>query len=107
MVSGGSSAQNDPQQQILDRAAGDPEFRARLLANPNAAIQEQLGVPLPSTVTIRVIEEQPGEVVLVLPAQGITSGTHLSDTELEAVSGGDSGGGFVCTWAQVGNYCLS
>jgi hypothetical protein len=83
-----SSGQSDPQQQVIDRAATDPEFRKRLIEDPNAALREQTGVPLPPTVTIRVIEEQPGEVVLVLPARDAASGRQLSDAELEGVAGG-------------------
>lgn len=83
-----SGGQTDPQQQVMDRVRSDSDFRNRLLQDPKAAIQEQLGIPVPASVTVRVIEEQPGEVVLVLPARGIESGTQLSDTDLESVAGG-------------------
>jgi hypothetical protein len=59
----------------------------------------ELGIPLPANVTIRVVEEQPGEVVLVLPATLPASGSQLSDSEPEAVAGGgtlDSWGGDLC-----------
>jgi hypothetical protein len=83
-----SSARSDPQQQIIDRASTDPDFRNRLLANPSAAASEQLEVPIPPNVTIRVVEEQPGEVVLVLPSVAPHSGARLSDEDLEKVAGG-------------------
>jgi hypothetical protein len=90
-TSGGSSAQEDAQQQMIDRASSDPTFRDQLLRDPREAIQEEIGIPLPANITIRVVEEQPGEVILVLPAQSMAPGTTLSDADLEAAAGGDSG----------------
>jgi hypothetical protein len=68
----------------------DPDFRARLLENPQEAIGEELGTAISSSATFRVIEEQPGEVVLVLPARPMESGGALSDEELEQVAGGST-----------------
>jgi hypothetical protein len=87
-TSSGSSAQGNPQQQVIDRAGTDPAFRAQLLENPKSAISETLGIPLPESVAIRVIEEQPGEVVLVLPSQSMRAGAELPDENLEEVAGG-------------------
>jgi hypothetical protein len=87
-VTSDSSGQSDPQQQIILQASSDPEFRNRLLQDPKAAIEEQLGIQVPASVLVRVVEEEPGEVVLVLPAQGMAPGTQLSDAELEGVAGG-------------------
>jgi hypothetical protein len=89
MTSEGTGPQG-AQQQVIDRASSDPEFRAQLLENPKEAISKQLGVPLPEGITIRAIEEQPGEVVLVLPARGTASGARLSSQDLEQVAGGGS-----------------
>lgn len=87
MTSTDSGAARDAEQQIIDRAMRDPDFRNRLLENPREAIQDELGIAL-ATATIRVIEEQPGEVVLVLPAQTAESASSLSDQDLESVAGG-------------------
>jgi hypothetical protein len=89
-MTSGSSSPQQAQQQIIDRANADPEFRNRLLQDPKGAIQEQLGIPLPASITVRVVEEGPGEVVLVLPEQGAASGTPLSDADLEGVAGGNA-----------------
>lgn len=78
-------------QGLLTRSSTDPEFRARLLADPRGALAEHTGVDaalLPDAVArIRFVEEgesAPG--VVVLPA---TAGeAELSETELETVSGG-------------------
>jgi hypothetical protein len=80
------------QQQIIDRAAASSDFRAKLLQSPHDTIQEEFGIPLPPNVRIRVVEEQPGEVVLVLPARSVQSGSALSDADLDVASGGASGG---------------
>jgi hypothetical protein len=91
MVSGDSNPR-DAQQQVIDRAGTDPAFRAQLIQNPRDAINAQLGISLPDGVAVRVIEEQPGEVVLVLPNQTMGSGTRLSGEDLENVAGGCYGG---------------
>jgi hypothetical protein len=87
-TSSGSSAQGNPQQQVIDRAGTDPAFRSQLLENPSAAISGLLGIPLPAGVTVRVIEEQPGEVVLVLPSRSMKAGAELTEENLEEVAGG-------------------
>jgi hypothetical protein len=87
-TSSGSSAREDARQQVIERANSDPAFRDQLLKDPREAIQDKIGIPLPANITIRVVEEQPGEVVLVLRAQPVEPGQQLSDADLEAVSGG-------------------
>jgi hypothetical protein len=103
MTSGGTSPEQ-AQQQVLDRAGTDPAFRARLLENPNAAVGEHMGSPLPAGITIRVIEEQPGEVVLVLPAQSTASGASLSEDELERAAGGNTAQTIACS--TCGSECF-
>jgi hypothetical protein len=73
-------------EQLIQRAERDDEFRARLLSDPRGAITEQLGVELPDTLNLKVIEENPNEVILVLPAKS-QSGA-LRDEELAGVAGG-------------------
>jgi hypothetical protein len=57
--------------------------------NPKEAVQEAFGIAIPANISVRVLEEQPGEVILVPPAQGVQPGTAISDEGLEAVAGGD------------------
>jgi hypothetical protein len=90
-TSSGSSAREDARQQVIERANSDPAFRDQLLKDPREAIGDKIGIPLPATITIRVVEEQPGEVVLVLPAQPAAPGQTLSDADLEEVAGGTMG----------------
>ena len=73
---------------ILERAAGDREFRRRLIAEPHRTIREQFGVTIPPTFTIRFVEKEPGvDALVVLPELG-PEGGELSDDDLESVSGG-------------------
>lgn len=100
MTTPDSSNGNDAEQQIVDRAMSDPDFRARLLENPRQAIQDELGTTLQAT--IRVVEEQPGEVVLVLPARAMESGIGLSDEELERAAGGTTVATVECSTCAAG-----
>jgi hypothetical protein len=86
----GAGIGNEAQQRIIERALSDPDFRARLLENPREAIREALGISISPATAIRVVEEQPGEIVLVLPASPMEPGVALSDMDLEQASGGMS-----------------
>ena len=67
-------------------AADDPEFRAALLADPMSAIQQRFGVGAIADLRITVIEEQPSEVVLILPSD--QRPPLLSEAELDDAAGG-------------------
>lgn len=70
----------------------DPAFRERLVADPHGAVQDELGVPLPSEVRVTVLQETPDTLYLVLPSTSETPpGRELSDAELGAVAGGAVG----------------
>jgi hypothetical protein len=62
-----------------------------LLQNPNATVERELGTSIPSNIEIRVVEETPSTLYLVLPPQSMAAGQELSDRELEQVAGGDAG----------------
>ena len=55
------------QSQVVEKAWQDPSFKAKLLANPKAAIQEALGVTLPDHIKIKTVEESTDEFYVVLP----------------------------------------
>ena len=73
----------DMRDALIRRAAGDTEFRSRLLADPKAAVKEELGFDVPSDFTIEVHEAKSGTAHLVLPPR-----EHLEETELRRVTGG-------------------
>ena len=70
---------------VIDRSVTDPDFRARLLAEPRETLAEFVGEEISAAVAFRVIEEDPTEVLLVLPP---ASGAGVDDKELVDVSGG-------------------
>ncbi len=81
--------------EIRERAQHDPDFRARLIADPRAALAADHDLDIPESLTITVVEERSDEVVLVIPAAGTSVG-ELTDAELER-----SGGG----WDWTNNSC--
>ena len=68
---------------IVEKATGDVEFRARLLGDPKGALEEELGVTIPDSLTVEVHEESAGTAHLVLPPD-----SKLSEGDLQAVAGG-------------------
>ncbi len=67
--------------QLLEKAAEDEAFRARLLEDPNHAIKEELGVGIPEGFKIRVLEDSADTTNVVLPPRA-----RLKESELESVS---------------------
>jgi len=82
------SQQNPIQEQIIARAMKDEAFRQELLSNPKAALERDFGINVPQGATIKVYEETPTTLHLVLPMRAPSAaGADLSDTELEQASG--------------------
>lgn len=72
-------------QEIMTRAAEDPQFRQQLKSDPRGTLERELGGTLPSDVKIEVLEETPEQVYMVLPPAG---SKELSSEELAGVAGG-------------------
>ena len=68
---------------LLGKAAEDAEFRARLVADPKAALNEEFGISLPDSLALSVYEDSSTHVNLVLPPTG-----PLDPAVLQQVSGG-------------------
>ena len=68
---------------LLGKAAEDAEFRARLVADPKAALNEEFGISLPDSFALSVYEDSSTHVNLVLPPTG-----PLDPAVLQQVSGG-------------------
>ncbi|MCY1705795.1 NHLP leader peptide family natural product precursor [Pannonibacter sp. SL95] len=78
---------------LIKRASTDAAFRDLLKSNPHAAIKELIGTdPIPS-YKITVIEEAPGEAVLVLPRS--IAQDELPDELLDFASGGTGFSAFI------------
>jgi len=77
------------QRAVLVKAQEDLQFRARLKADPVAAVQEAFGVNWNPEIKLEVIEESADRVVLVLPALvAAANDEELSDDQLESVAAG-------------------
>ena len=68
---------------IAMKAAEDDEFRARLLADPRAALEEETGLRLPPDYRLHVHEESATEAHMVLPPK-----PELSREQLDNIAGG-------------------
>ena len=70
-------------ERLLSRAAKDREFRARLVANPKEAIEQEFGLTLSEDHEIHVHEESDAATHLVLPPR-----SRFSEEEREAARAG-------------------
>ncbi len=68
---------------LMEKATADEAFRARLLSDPKAAIEEELGLAVPASMSIEVHEESGATAHLILPPD-----SKLSESDLRAVAGG-------------------
>jgi hypothetical protein len=75
--------------ELIQRSLEDSSFRQTLLADPKAAIEQELGTRLPESIEVTVMEESAETNYLVLPsASPVGEGGELSDRELRTVAGG-------------------
>ena len=78
--------------EIIRRAKRDAGFRTLCLANAAAAVKAVTGEPLPAGFTLRFVDNDRADLVVVLPDLiEPESSRELSDEELSAVSGGVGG----------------
>jgi hypothetical protein len=90
-ASGGGGSRAEVERRLIQRSLQDEAFRQRLLADPRAAIEQELGSRLPESVEVRVVEETADTIYLWIPtASAVGQGGELSDQELDAVAGGFS-----------------
>jgi hypothetical protein len=85
-----STAHQEALDQILTRAAVDPDFRKALLVDPRKTILDALGVRIPANFRVKFIErEKDVDALVVLPDLQRQDG-ELDDDDLEAVAGGNN-----------------
>ena len=100
-----ASSRAEMERRLLQRSLEDDAFRQRLLEDPKAAVEQELGTRLPEDVRVVAVEETADTIYLVLPfrsTEGREAG-ELSDLDLEAVAGGWDAqtAGFTCTVEQT------
>ena len=89
MAEAPGGARYEIERKLIERSLADESFRQRLLADPKAALQEELGAQLPEEMKVQAVEETTDTIYLVLPnASPANEGGELSDRELETVAGG-------------------
>ncbi len=69
---------------VVAQAWSDPAFKAKLLAEPHAALAAA-GVPIARGMTVKVVENSDNVFHLVLPAK---PAGELSEAELDSAVGG-------------------
>ena len=69
---------------LITRALKDESFRAELIANPKAVIEQEIGSKLPDELEITVLEETEDTIYMVLPCNPYEG---LSEEELKASLG--------------------
>ncbi|MCY3698359.1 MAG: NHLP leader peptide family RiPP precursor [Gemmatimonadetes bacterium] len=87
MVQAAIQTSNEMQRHLVAKATDDAEFRAQLVANPNAAIKQEFGIDLPEYVSIQVHESRGNDLHLALPPSADAE-LELDEEALEAVAAG-------------------
>jgi hypothetical protein len=78
------NTRQESEAKIVKKALTDAGFRSALLANPKAALEAELGVKLPASLNVTVVQESPNSAFLVLPHSG--GGQELSEEELRGTT---------------------
>lgn len=73
----------DFQESLRSKAMQDEDFRARLVADPKAVIEEELDFTLPDGFMVHVHEDTAMTGHLVLPPSAA-----IAESDMEAVAGG-------------------
>lgn len=71
---------------LINKAMKDDGFRGNLIARPHETIGMELGVTIPDTIMIRVMEETPDTFYLVLPFPATEMEQELTGRDLENIS---------------------
>ena len=75
---------------VILKSLQDEDFKKHLARDPHGALSEHFQQEIPESIKINVVEEQPGEVTIVLPVKptAANSSEDLTEQELDKVAGG-------------------
>jgi hypothetical protein len=108
MTEAASGGRAEVERRIVQRSVQDDAFRQRLLSDPKAVVEEELGTRLPEGIRVRAVEESAETIYPVLPSASPLGdeGGELSELQLEAVAGGgDTFWGATCSCGSPGYVC--
>ena len=71
---------------IVEQAKKNPKYYDMLMTDPRGLMEKQLGMTIPKSVNIKVLQETEDTYYIVLPAF-VKEGGELSDADLEKVAG--------------------
>ncbi len=60
---------DEMRKQLIAKSTDDLAFRSRLLAEPRAVVEEEFDITVPEGMDVRVLEDSPQAVHLVLPPE--------------------------------------
>jgi hypothetical protein len=83
----GVTSREELEARLIERAQKDPKFRELLLADGNAAAEEEFGGPLPGGLQLKAVEEKGRTRYLVLPVDP----SEIDEADLELIAGGGDG----------------
>src|SRR5215212_1180576 len=94
----GGGVRSEVERRLVQRSIEDEDFRQKLLDDPKGALEQELDTQLPEDVEVRVVEESPKTIYLVLPGTSLPleEEGELSDQALDAVAGGGTWAGETC-----------
>ena len=92
---------NEMRARVVEKAVADDGFRAQLMADPKAALQDALGVSIPDGFRVEVHEEGADVAHLVIPP-----GSGLSEAELQQAGGNVVGDALADGFRGVGERIL-
>src|SRR4051812_48765521 len=92
IMSEAMGGRTEMERRLIEKSLQDESFRQRLLEDPRATMEQELGVQLPPDVQVRAVEESADTIYLVLPSSSpVGEGSALSERELDRVAGGAPG----------------
>lgn len=76
---------NELEQKIIERAWKSESFKQQLMRDPRGALEREVEMRVPEGVNIKILEESPDTLYIVLP---MNPDAELTEIELDAVAGG-------------------